>query len=279
MIITAEIPPLKILAPFVRCYSLREFDTKGEALTKPFHAPHEMSMLFFFKAKPVQLVDPRTHRVVNEGSYAGIMGLGTQYNGEMTFNGCYSIFEIVFKPCGLKIFNLSASEIIDRIVDLDVVFNFSIKFFYDKLCEATGLSAMADIANDFLVQNLKKQKNLDGLNGIAWISNSIVKNPCFIDMDKAAYDVNMSLRTFERRFTAQVGIPPKLFSCVARFNHAFSDKLKDPTKDWTSIALEHGYYDQNHLIKDFNRFAGTSPKVFLKQTPLAVERFSNRVEA
>jgi AraC-like DNA-binding protein len=279
MIITAEIAPLKILAPFVRCYSLREFDTNGVALTKPFHAPHEMSMLFFFKAKPVQLVDPRTQKVVREGGYAGIMGLGTQYNGEMTFNGRYSIFEIVFRSCGLQIFNFPSSEIINLIVDLDVICDSSIKTFYDKLCEATGLQAMANIANNFLLQNLKKQKNLDGSNSITWISNSIARNPCFVDMDKAAYDVNMSVRTFERRFTAQVGIPPKTFSCIARFNHAFADKLKNPTKDWTSIALEYGYYDQNHLIKDFNRFAGTSPKTFLKQTPLAVEQFSNRVEA
>ena len=279
MIITTEIPPLKILAPFVRCYSLREFDTKGVALTKPFHAPHEMSMCFFFKAKPVQLVDRQTNKIVKEGSYAAIVGMGTQYNGEMTFNGCYSIFEIVFKPCGLEIFDFSSSEIINLIVDLDIIFDSSIKTFYDKLCEATGLQAMASLSNDFLLQNLKKRKNLDGSNGIAWVSNSIVKSPCSVDMDKAAYDVNMSLRTFERRFTAQVGIPPKTFSCIARFNHAFADKLKNPTKDWTSIASEYGYYDQNHLIKDFNRFAGTSPKTFLKQTPLAVERFSNRVEA
>jgi transcriptional regulator GlxA family with amidase domain len=89
----------------------------------------------------------------------------------------------------------------------------------------------------------------------------------------------MSTRTFERHFVEQVGISPKMLSCIARFNHAFADKLKNPGKDWASVALEYGYYDQNHLIKDFNRFAGSTPKSFLQQTPLAIERVTNRVEA
>jgi hypothetical protein len=178
LITTTEIPPLQALTPFVRCYSLREFDTKGVALTKPFHAPHEMSMCFFFKAKPIQLLDPGTGKIVRGGSFASIMGMGTHYNGEMTFNGCYSIFEIVFKPCGLKIFNLLSSELTNLIVDLDIIFDSSIKTFFDRLCNANGLPAMATISNDFLLQNLLKQKkSIDRSNSITSISNFIIKKP------------------------------------------------------------------------------------------------------
>ena len=60
MITTSEIAPSPTLAPFVRCYTYREFDTRGSDLVKSWHASHEVSMPFFFKALPVKLTDPQT---------------------------------------------------------------------------------------------------------------------------------------------------------------------------------------------------------------------------
>src|SRR6185369_7193045 len=107
MITTTEIAPSALLAPFIRCYTLREFDTSGNNLIKPWNALHETSLCFFFKAKPVQLCNPQTGRIIKKGHYAGVVGLATQYNGEMTFNGSYSMFEVIFKPHGFyKLFRL-----------------------------------------------------------------------------------------------------------------------------------------------------------------------------
>jgi hypothetical protein len=65
MITAPEIAPAPVLAPFVRCYSFREFDTKGRNLIKLWHASHEISMPFFFKAKPVSLINPRTGQTIS----------------------------------------------------------------------------------------------------------------------------------------------------------------------------------------------------------------------
>ena len=99
-----------------------------------------------------------------------------------------------------------------------------------------------------------------------------------VNVDQLAYDANMSIRTFERHFIDQVGISPKLFCNITRFNYALALKFKNPQLDWTSIASTCGYYDQMHLIKDFKKFAGYTPTIFQKETHLAKVNFISRVE-
>lgn len=197
MITTSEIAPLPVLAPFVRCYTYREFDTNGYDLIKPWHASHEISMPFFFKAIPVKLVDPQTGEIVKKGSFGGVTGLATQYNGEMTFNGCYSFFAIIFKPNGFyKIFRLPATEIINEIVSSDDIFDSKFRVLYEKLSIAKGLKEMANLAEEYLLNYLKKQKSADSKDAITCISNLIIKNAGLVNIDKIAYDANMSIRTF-----------------------------------------------------------------------------------
>jgi len=96
-------------------------------------------------------------------------------------------------------------------------------------------------------------------------------------MERLASYVNMSTRNLERHFTESVGIPPKLFCCITRFNHALELKLRNATVGWTSIAHQTGYFDQMHLIKDFKRFCGEAPSSLLKHVPLLEENYISRV--
>ncbi|RNI22696.1 helix-turn-helix domain-containing protein [Rufibacter latericius] len=279
MITTAEIAPAPVLAPFVRCYTFREFDTNGTDLLKPWHAAHEMSMPFFFKAKPVELNNPQTGQILKGESNGGLVGLGTQHNGIMTFKGNYAFFEIVFRPVGFfKIFQHPGLEFTNHVFHTEEVFDGSMELFYEQLCYAQNLEEMGGLADVFLLSFLRKQKFVEYKDGITAISNQILKEGGQSNVEQLAAAANMSKRNFERRFTQQVGMGPKLFCCVVRFNQALTQKLRNPKKDWTNIALDCGYFDQMHLIKDFKKFAGSSPSLFLQQTPLTKETYSLRVE-
>lgn len=68
-------------------------------------------------------------------------------------------------------------------------------------------------------------------------------------------------RAFTSRFTDRIGLTPKRFAMVRRFQRVL-DTIADPDVDdldWATIAVEHGYYDQPHLINDFRELAGVSP--------------------
>ena len=278
MITTSQIAPSLPLAPFVRCYIYREFDTNGANFIKPKHAAHEIAMHFFFKGLPVKLVDPQTGHILKTGKRSGISGLSSQYVGDMTFNGFYSFFEIVFTPPGFHaLFNITPAAVMNQILWREEILDSSIDYLHDQLCETDNFTRMAALTDAYLLRRLAKQKRIDYNDRMNFIINAICRNNGLLNIDRLAYDANMSIRNFERRFIEAVGMPAKLFCCITRFNQALALKLRNPHYDWTSVAHETGYYDQMHLIKDFKKFSGDAPCTLLKETPLLVETYVSRV--
>jgi methylphosphotriester-DNA--protein-cysteine methyltransferase len=70
--------------------------------------------------------------------------------------------------------------------------------------------------------------------------------------------LGLSERQLERRFLARVGVTPKRFATLHRFERAVARATTAPSL--TAAALDAGYYDQSHFIRDFRRFAGSSPR-------------------
>jgi AraC-like DNA-binding protein len=72
----------------------------------------------------------------------------------------------------------------------------------------------------------------------------------------------LSPRQLERRFHDHVGIPPKHFLRVVRFQEVLRS-LRGPARpDWARLAADHGFYDQAHFIRDFRAFTGTTPSAW-----------------
>jgi len=71
--------------------------------------------------------------------------------------------------------------------------------------------------------------------------------------------LNLSLRTFERRFEQYIGISPKLFSGISQFQAALKHLQSGKFDKLSDIAYTYGYSDQSHFIRHFSRFTGLSP--------------------
>lgn len=78
-----------------------------------------------------------------------------------------------------------------------------------------------------------------------------------------AEQIGVSQRTFINRFAREVGMTPKLYSRVRRFNRAVRMVHGKSEVDWSDVALACGYFDQPHLIRDFHAFAGMTPAAYL----------------
>ena len=277
-IVTAEIAPAPALAPYVRCYSLREFDTRGAALIRPWQGSPEVAMPFFFRAHPLHLVEPATGRVIQRGSSGGVVGVSAQYNGEMTFVGHYLFFEVLFRATGFtKLFGIPASEITNRIVPGNDVLDAAGRHLHEQLAAASGLAQMKPLADAYLLGRLRRARALGSDAAVAYAAELVARRSGALSVEQLAAAANLSPRTLERRFAEQVGVAPKHFSSLTRFHQALARKLRAPHTHWTAVALESGYYDQMHLIKDFRRFAGQSPSGFLKDNPLTQETYLSRV--
>ena len=78
-------------------------------------------------------------------------------------------------------------------------------------------------------------------------------------IDALAGKLNISARRLERHFLEHVGMTPKLFSRLVRFDRAVRDLTGRGTTSWSQFALAHGYTDQAHFINEFREFAGVTP--------------------
>jgi AraC-like DNA-binding protein len=89
-----------------------------------------------------------------------------------------------------------------------------------------------------------------------------------VRMDALAATVNVSGRQLERLFMAGVGMGPKRLARISRLQHLLA--LAGPTGpkpgSWARVALECGYYDQAHLMRDFRELTGQTPGVFFRDT-------------
>lgn len=276
MVTTFEISPSPALATFVRCYTHRTFNTNGQDVVKPWYANPEPYLIFFFGDIPVKMVT-QTGKTIY-GKKFGAVGVVTKYMGEMTMNGNYSFLSVQFRPNGFsKIFRMRSHEIINDIVSGEDFFDASLSILYNQLVEAISLHARIVLLDKYLFSLLNKQHFVDRKDAITCLSNSIAKNPSSLNVNQLAYAANMSVRNFERKFQEHVGVSPKLFCRISRFNKALDIKLRNPSKDWTSIAQQMNYFDQMHFIKECKEFTGSNPSVFIKETQLLEKDFSNRL--
>ncbi len=81
--------------------------------------------------------------------------------------------------------------------------------------------------------------------------------------------VGLSARRFTRLFSLQVGLTPKLYARVQRFQRVLECMQDSAARDWTEVAQDCGYFDQSHLIRDCRSLSGFTP------TELAARRIGD----
>lgn len=81
-------------------------------------------------------------------------------------------------------------------------------------------------------------------------------------IDALANETNLSTRQLERVFREHVGLGPKTYSRLVRFDRAARGIASRGTTAWTHFALTHGYTDQAHFVNEFKEFAGVTPAQF-----------------
>ena len=79
-----------------------------------------------------------------------------------------------------------------------------------------------------------------------------------VSITRMAANAGVSRRQFERRFRERVGLPPRLYARILRFQRAFQALGRE---GGASIAARCGYVDQAHLVREIRRFAGQTPTV------------------
>ena len=87
-----------------------------------------------------------------------------------------------------------------------------------------------------------------------------------VSVEDLATLMGRSRRSLELAFQREVGTSPKMYCRITRFRSIVDAvSIDGPSADWVQLALDSGFFDQSHLIRDFRRFAGAAPTSFLAQ--------------
>jgi AraC-like DNA-binding protein len=171
------------------------------------------------------------------------------------------MFGIRFKPAGITAFTrVPVEEFTDRIVELALVETLFSKSFCEVLVEKQSIAEIVAYTDSYLASLLPCLYRSD--RQIIRAVDMIYLAKGQLPLAAVASEVCLCQRHFERRFKSAIGISPKLFAKIFRFKHALQCLKNCPHKDLLDVAIECGYYDHSHLIKDFKTLSGDVPADF-----------------
>jgi AraC-like DNA-binding protein len=169
-----------------------------------------------------------------------------------------------FRPGGAALFlGLPADELRDRVVELDELWGSSANDLRNALGEAHRPADKFRIFERFLAR-----RALPGVPGDPLIRHALRRFRASSDLatiDEVARELGLSHKHFIARFRAAVGLPPKRFCRIQRFQQVLQQIERRGTIVWADLAAGCGYYDQAHFIRDFQDFAGLNPSAYLRE--------------
>lgn len=198
---------------------------------------------------------------------AGITGIQSTARTYSYERGTGSLL-VRFTPGGAACLGVPVEELANRSVALDELLpRARVAEVHERLGEAKDAPEQVAVLESFLDE-------------LRFASDPLVARAlALLDVGAGAVNVSgvaralgLSERQLERRFLARVGVTPKRFATLRRFERVAAQVGSAPSL--TVAALDAGYYDQSHFIRDFRRFAGASPRELLGRT-----RESSKVES
>ena len=119
---------------------------------------------------------------------------------------------------------------------------------------------MIAVVEAFLIYEIRQ--NCFDIHPVDFATSNLFTCNVVPSVDMLAKSAYQSTRHFERHFKQRMGISPKYFLKVMRFENAFRMKNKNPFLDWLTIAINCGYYDYQHLARDYKDLTGLTPNQF-----------------
>jgi AraC-like DNA-binding protein len=153
-------------------------------------------------------------------------------------------------------------EITDKDFALDLVWGSEIKELEDRIYHQSKEEAIIAI-QQFLLRKLSG--SIYQVEPMKQVIAHIVSMQGNVRIDELAYHSNLSERQFNRRFSNMVGLSPKNFAGIIRFQHFFKQAQLLPNQNLGAVALDCGYYDQSHFIREFKQYTGMNPSEYFKQ--------------
>jgi len=262
------LPVHPALQQLIESVVVMNFDFTQSPLHQTYCYPWSAKAHLFFQISDIPLLV----KAVGEKDFAAVPSnliMGARLKNDMVNLGAKRhVVVITFKAGSLyRLIGIPLHEITNVDIDASLVWNTEIREVEMRLKEAKNNCEIKNIIDVFFLGKLSRIKAMNGFDST--IDLLVAKNGN-LPIEQLAYQSNISLRQFERRCNERLGVSPKLFARLTRFAGAYLLKEKNPNLSWTDITYDAGYFDQNHLIRDFKSFSGYTPGAIEAMMPTSV---------
>ncbi len=177
-------------------------------------------------------------------------------------------FGVRFYPGqGYPFKNIALKEIINHQIPLNDILDAN--ELIDQITSCQDFSQQVQFFMNHYIKNLHKSMALNEYMCLkTYMLNRIMESHGQIRIMDLANELGYSERYVNMKFMEFFGLSPKVFCKIIRFQHILNqlNNLPFDSEDTLlNIAIDAGYYDQSHMIKDFKQLSRNSPTKYLQQ--------------
>jgi AraC-like DNA-binding protein len=251
------IPPSRLLRPYVRSYWYFQCATPLLSYQDEYMRPLGRFGIGFNFGDPLCL----DAQAITEPVF--LDGVNT-ISRKMSFLGHVELMGLSFHEGGAFPFlGIPLIELQNAISLLDALSRINLLSLHSRLQEAKSLSIRIHLLEEWLLSRLLLGKERDRL--IPASLNRLREREGHLPISELAHEFSISQRQLERLYQNQVGISPKQYSQLLRVETArlaLGQMNKSSTAD---LAVELGFYDQSHFIREFSAVIGLTPHAYMKR--------------
>lgn len=209
--------------------------------------------------------------IYNMSADASVLQLdtGRQISGRFTLNGIYDrhvayqvpaidILVVNFRPYGAHyITQMHMKKLLNGYVEMEEILP-EIRSWSSHLNKIKHIPEIINHLQQWLLEQIpSKQGSI--FHKISEAVALIQQHAGTIAIPDVCEKAAMSISSLEAHFNEKIGISPKKFARIIRFNHCYKYMLEHPDISWSKVAYQYQYTDQVHFIKEFKQFMGCTP--------------------
>jgi AraC-like DNA-binding protein len=185
----------------------------------------------------------------------------TYYTRDISKPSC-SIGAMLLPGAAEHLFGVPADELAERHTLLDDLWGQAANSAHEQLIETSSPEQKMDLLESLLAARLPAVRGLHPA-----VASALEQFWTTTDVRKVVMTSGYSHRRFIALFRRAVGLTPKLYCRVLRFQRALEHVAAHPSASWVDLALDAGYSDQPHFTREFREFAGLTPEQYRKASP------------
>ncbi|MFC5411533.1 DUF6597 domain-containing transcriptional factor [Larkinella bovis] len=252
-----EFRPSPALQPFVECYWLHCFKTRGRE-----ESPVQRCLPFGTLELIIHLDDNRAHALFNDrwqelpqAFFAGLYQDAVQWKSV----GTTRKFGIQLKPESLpQLFNVPIASLFNNFTDLETFFGRAINRLVEDVYGRPDIQDVIKASETFLMAQLRNLKG--SRNYVIEATQLIRQSKGSLSIKALSEHLYVSKRQLERRFKDHYGTTPKMYQRIIRFRNAYESFQKTASlPNWVDSSHTFGYADQAHFIREFKEFTNDIP--------------------